>query len=399
MLYTYTDIPKNYFQKGLTSKNSLNNGYNRLELSNHLGNVMVTVSDKRLGQDTDNDDKADFYFADVTSATDYYPFGKEMPGRQFSPNSYRFSFNGKEDDTEWGNGLQDYGFRIYSKDLGKFLSVDPLSKDFAYLTPYQFASNTPIMAIDLDGLEAIVVSVFPILGGDPALKQVRVEKIISQIDQPNLTVRYDYYDDAGQLINSTQGTNFIAGSVEAQLANSITTNGNRGLDELVTKDGSGIQDPQSTPRQTQNGTIVTKALNGFQYDLNIEYKPGGFEINESDLAPTNSLEEVNNDINSARNTLNSSVPFQGLGGNSVNVNLANMNLTVVGQTDGASSNHQAQTTPNNQTSGNPALAQDRANVVADRITQGTNRTVNTSINVNSGSSNQSNRSTKILITP
>ena len=32
---------------------------------------------------------------------DYYPFGKEMLSKQFSPNSYRFSFNGKEDDTEW----------------------------------------------------------------------------------------------------------------------------------------------------------------------------------------------------------------------------------------------------------------------------------------------------------
>lgn len=34
------------------------------------------------------------------------------------------------------------------------LSVDPLTKSFPMLTPYQFASNTPIMAIDLDGLEA-----------------------------------------------------------------------------------------------------------------------------------------------------------------------------------------------------------------------------------------------------
>ena len=126
---------------------------NKYELSNHLGNVMVTVSDKRLGQDDDGNGMADFYFADVTSATDYYPFGKEMPGRQFSPNSYRFSFNGKEDDTEWGNGLQDYGFRIYSKDLGKFLSVDPLFKNYSFYTPYQFAGNTPIVAIDLDGLE------------------------------------------------------------------------------------------------------------------------------------------------------------------------------------------------------------------------------------------------------
>ena len=44
--------------------------------------------------------------------------------------------------------------RIYDPRLGKFLSVDPITADYAELTPYQFASNTPIQAIDQDGLEA-----------------------------------------------------------------------------------------------------------------------------------------------------------------------------------------------------------------------------------------------------
>jgi RHS repeat-associated protein len=66
--------------------------------------------------------------------------------------AYRFGFNGKEDDRE--TGTQDYGFRIYNPQLGKFLSVDPLTKEYPELTPYQFASNSPIRHIDLDGLEA-----------------------------------------------------------------------------------------------------------------------------------------------------------------------------------------------------------------------------------------------------
>jgi hypothetical protein len=37
--------------------------------------------------------------------------------------------------------------------VGRFLSVDPLSKKYAQLTPYQFASNTPIAMIDIDGME------------------------------------------------------------------------------------------------------------------------------------------------------------------------------------------------------------------------------------------------------
>jgi RHS repeat-associated protein len=64
---------------------------------------------------------------------------------------YRYSFNGKETDSE--TGLQDYGFRIYNPSLGKFLSVDPLADEYPYYTPYQFAGDMPIWAIDLDGLE------------------------------------------------------------------------------------------------------------------------------------------------------------------------------------------------------------------------------------------------------
>ncbi|MCB9224222.1 MAG: RHS repeat-associated core domain-containing protein [Crocinitomicaceae bacterium] len=68
---------------------------------------------------------------------------------------YRYSFNGKEKDDEIsGNGnIYDYGFRIYNARLGKFLSTDPLSGNYPWYTPYQFAGNKPIWAIDIDGLE------------------------------------------------------------------------------------------------------------------------------------------------------------------------------------------------------------------------------------------------------
>jgi RHS repeat-associated protein len=96
-------------------------------------------------------------------ASDYYAFGSEMPERQLkfpshgSPN-YRYGFNGKEKDPEaaWGDTSYDYGFRIYNPRYARFLSVDPLTKSYPMLTPYQFASNMPINSIDLDGLEQLV---------------------------------------------------------------------------------------------------------------------------------------------------------------------------------------------------------------------------------------------------
>jgi RHS repeat-associated protein len=70
-----------------------------------------------------------------------------QPGRSYlSPNGYkyRYGFNGKASDNEvkGENNLLDYGMRVYDPRLGKFLSLDPLSKNFPQLTPYQYASNT-----------------------------------------------------------------------------------------------------------------------------------------------------------------------------------------------------------------------------------------------------------------
>jgi RHS repeat-associated protein len=73
----------------------------------------------------------------------------QMPGRSFDAagaTAYRYGFNGKENDNEVkveGN-QQDYGMRIYDPRLGKFLSVDPLTKEYPWYTPYQFAGNNPI---------------------------------------------------------------------------------------------------------------------------------------------------------------------------------------------------------------------------------------------------------------
>ena len=142
---------------GSAGIDTFNRGNKFFELSNHLGNVLVTVSDRKLGQSPVNNLYTSFT-ADVVSATDYAPFGMQTPGRSFDAagsTAYRYGFNGKEKDDEVkGSGAQyDYGFRIYDARLGKFLSVDPLTKSYPQYTPYQFAGNKPIMAIDLDGLE------------------------------------------------------------------------------------------------------------------------------------------------------------------------------------------------------------------------------------------------------
>jgi RHS repeat-associated protein len=162
---------------GTVDSISFDRGNRLFELSNHLGNVLVTVNDKKKGVSSNNS-TVDYFNPQVMSAQDYYPFGMLQPGRSNNASGYRFGFNGKENDNEVkGEGeQQDYGMRFYDPRLGRFLSVDPLSKSFPWYTPYQFAGNKPIIAVDLDGEEEKVV-----------INHFENEKL-------KVTVTYDYRD-------------------------------------------------------------------------------------------------------------------------------------------------------------------------------------------------------------
>jgi RHS repeat-associated protein len=126
--------------------------------------VLATISDKKFGVTSGGSSLIDHFEPDIVTAQDYYPFG--MISREALPSGnvpYKFGFNGKlnDNDVKGGYGLQqDYGMRIYDNRVGRFLSVDPITKQYPMLTPYQFASNTPIQAIDMDGLEMVSPSAY-----------------------------------------------------------------------------------------------------------------------------------------------------------------------------------------------------------------------------------------------
>lgn len=81
----------------------------------HLGNVLTTVTDRKHRTTVGT------YLTYQLTATDYYPFGMAMPGRDELSAEYRYGFNGKENDREWGTTFtQDYGFRVYNPAMGSF---------------------------------------------------------------------------------------------------------------------------------------------------------------------------------------------------------------------------------------------------------------------------------------
>ena len=73
-------------------------GLRNYELKNHLGNVMAVISDKKkviqpiTGQA--------YFKADVIAANDYYLGGYQIKERTAFNSTYRFSFNGAEQNDE-----------------------------------------------------------------------------------------------------------------------------------------------------------------------------------------------------------------------------------------------------------------------------------------------------------
>lgn len=88
----------------------------------------------------------------VTTARDYYPYGKPMPGRFYSSafEDRRYQFGGHEYDEE--NNHDYHGARYFQRDIGRYLSVDPLADLAPGWTPYRFGFDNPINFVDPTGM-------------------------------------------------------------------------------------------------------------------------------------------------------------------------------------------------------------------------------------------------------
>ena len=156
-------------------------GEKRYQLSNHLGNVLSVVSDKKLKKDHNNDGNVDAYIADVKSYSDYYPYGMQMSGRKYNGGDYRYGFQGQEKDDEVkgeGNSLN-YKYRMHDPRIGRFFAIDPLAPDYPHNSPYAFSENRVIDGIELEGAEYYYFMNIHYAGqGQPKLTLVRTQKTL-----------------------------------------------------------------------------------------------------------------------------------------------------------------------------------------------------------------------------
>jgi RHS repeat-associated protein len=160
---------------GSAGIDTFNRGNKFFELSNHLGNVLVTVSDRKIGQSPVNNLYTSFT-ADVVSATDYAPFGMQMVGRTFSAGAYRYGFNGKENADEITTGGYAFEARVYNSRIGRFLSYDPRQAEYPWQSTYAYYRNSPISTIDFLGMGDYYDKNGQRLGSDGKTKKITIGK-------------------------------------------------------------------------------------------------------------------------------------------------------------------------------------------------------------------------------
>ena len=138
---------------------SFTRGHKQYELSNHLGNVLVTIQDRKWSRQNAPQTNCDYYLSYVVTITDYHAFGSTITERSASfGGGYRFGFNTQEKEVELGNGVTTAEFWMYDGKLGRRWNVDP--KPNISISVYACFGNNPILFQDIFGDTIIIPLIF-----------------------------------------------------------------------------------------------------------------------------------------------------------------------------------------------------------------------------------------------
>ena len=100
----------------------------------------------------------------ASQTTDYYPFGFSFENNNLNKNKYLFSGKEFQDGQVNGSmlGWYDFGARFYDPVLGRWFNVDPVAR---FANPYLYCVNNPVMSIDPDGRNPVVIIVALLVAG------------------------------------------------------------------------------------------------------------------------------------------------------------------------------------------------------------------------------------------
>ena len=131
-------------------------GMKEYALTDHLGNVLVTVLDRKVGHQPVGATQYDYWMADIANAQDFYPYGMLMMNRYTTAgNKFRFGFNGHEKVDEISGSGNHYTAEYWEMDprLGRRWNPDPVVK--FHESPYAILANNPTWFVDPNGADTL----------------------------------------------------------------------------------------------------------------------------------------------------------------------------------------------------------------------------------------------------
>jgi RHS repeat-associated protein len=115
---------------------SVSTGYLVYQVTDHLGNVRATYKSNGTGNGID-----------ILSYNDYYAFGGQLPGRNYTAENHRFGYQGQEKG-DASNPWYQFELRMYNQDIGRWFAPDPYGQ---FASPYIAMANNPVSCVDPDG--------------------------------------------------------------------------------------------------------------------------------------------------------------------------------------------------------------------------------------------------------
>lgn len=124
------------------------------------GYVYIYLSNEEGGKEVYFDDfKVEHVKSPVIQQDDYYPFGLTFNSYQRENSAQnKFKFQGQEHVDDLGLNWDSFKWRNHQPEIGRFFTIDPLADKYVYNSPYAFSENRVVNAIELEGLEALIVT-------------------------------------------------------------------------------------------------------------------------------------------------------------------------------------------------------------------------------------------------
>jgi len=264
--------PEGYLNLQAGASNQMFNYF----IKDHLGNVRIVLSET-----SDNN-------PDVVQASGYYPFGMLFQNEQVQAaqgtDANRYLYNGKEIQKMPG-GWYDYGARFYDGILGRFTGVDPLADTFAFVTPYNYAENSPIANVDLWGLQAVNYQAAMAMA-DPKGYSKMVDRQNKAMEKVDVKLSVSAGLQAGGTYNK-KGAYINVASADLVSASK--------------KEGFNYAGKNGKTHITQGGSIFV-----FSFDHSFDAKPIGYENEETSVTILNANISLKNEKEQASKSNNTS---------------------------------------------------------------------------------------------